>query len=49
MTENEMKGFENGRRAQFVRFEMLLRVIYGTSDLKKLFQDSNEPLPTEND
>ena len=49
MTENEMKGFTNGRRAQFVRFEMLLRVIYGTSDLKKLFQDSGEPLPTEND
>jgi type IV pilus assembly protein PilM len=49
MTENELKGFNNGRRAQFVRFEMLLRVIYGTSDLKRLFLDSNEPLPTETD
>lgn len=49
MTENELKGFNNGRRAQFVRFEMLLRVIYGASDLKRLLLDSNEPLPTETD
>ena len=46
MTENELKGFSQGRRAQFVRFEMWLRVIYGASDLKRLFQQNNEPLPT---
>lgn len=49
VTEQELKSFPNGRKAQFVRFEMLLRVIYGASDLKRLFQENNEPLPTEAD
>ena len=49
VTETELKTFSNGRRSKFVRFEMLLNVIYGASDLKRLFQENMEPLPTEAD
>ena len=49
MTESEKISFANGRSSAFVRFEMNLRVIYGASDLKRLFFDQNEPLPKNNE
>ena len=49
MTESEKISFANGRSSTFVRFEMNLRVIYGASDLKRLFFDQNEQLPKNNE
>jgi type IV pilus assembly protein PilM len=45
MTEAEKKSFPNGKKGIFVRFEIEARVVYGTSDLKKLYQEAGEPLP----
>ena len=45
MTETQPISFPNGRRGQFVRFEMGLRVVYGASDLKQLFQENGEQIP----
>ena len=45
MTEAEKKSFPNGKKGVFVRFEIEARVVYGASDLKKLYQEAGEPLP----
>ena len=49
MTETELINFPNGRSTNFVRFEMNLRVVYGASDLKRLFYAQGESLPKNND
>ena len=47
VTEAEKISFPNGKKGTFVRFEIVARVIYGASDLKKLYQELGEPLPNE--
>lgn len=44
-TELDRISFPNGQRGAFVRFEIETRVLYGVSDLKKLFDQTGEPLP----
>ena len=44
-TEADKVSFPNGRRGEFVRFEIESRALYGASDLKALFEQSGEPLP----
>ena len=44
-TESDRVSFPNGQRGEFVRFEIETRVLYGASDLKKLFEQTGEPLP----
>lgn len=44
-TEATRLTFPNGRSGPFVRFEIDARVIYGASDLKRLFELTGEPLP----
>lgn len=48
LTESEQITFTTGRSSTFVRFEMNLRVVYGASDLKRLFAAQGEPLPKAN-
>jgi type IV pilus assembly protein PilM len=45
ITESATLSFPNGKKGSFVRFEIESRVIYGASDLKKLFQELGQPLP----
>lgn len=44
-TEADKVSFPNGRRGEFVRFEIESRALDGASDLKTLFEQSGEPLP----
>ena len=44
-TEATRLTFPNGRSGAFVRFEIDARVVYGASDLKRLFELTGEPLP----
>ncbi|MBM4291334.1 MAG: PilN domain-containing protein [Deltaproteobacteria bacterium] len=44
-TEATRLTFPNGRAGSFVRFEIDARVLYGASDLKRLFELAGEPLP----
>lgn len=44
-TESDRISFPNGQRGEFVRFEIETRVLYGASDLKKMFDQTGEPLP----
>ena len=44
-TESEKITFPNGYKAVFTRFEIETQIVYGVSDLKRLFEQAGEPIP----